>query len=420
MAATRSGRSGRSSRADEAGAGPTESRAKPAPGTGTMDGLLATKEIVIACGPGGVGKTTTAAAAGVMAAVRHGSKVLVLTIDPARRLADALGLDGIGNQEHRVPDQAFRAAGLKPRGELWVAMLDTKESWDDLIRRHAPDAQTRDEILANPLYQNISGRFVQSHDYIAMERLYEIHSESDYDLIVVDTPPSRNALDFLDAPQRMADFFSSRLLRWLIVPYRSRLVNVATKPFYSIADRILGTEFLGDISEFFILFQSMYDGFVERSESVGRLLSDRRTTFIVVSTLEAVPLREAEFFAQQLTARHLHLGAIVLNKVLPAYLRGAEATEVADTMKERAGSLATALAPRLQAVDGSLGDTDQIARVLTEVADSYLNFQVVALRELEERTTLSVVPDVVATVPSFETDLYDLAGLTRLGGELWE
>jgi anion-transporting ArsA/GET3 family ATPase len=385
-----------------------------------MDGLLATKEIVVACGPGGVGKTTTAAAAGVMAAVRHGSKVLVLTIDPARRLADALGLDGIGNQEHRVPDQAFRAAGLKPRGELWVAMLDTKESWDDLIRRHAPDAQTRDEILANPLYQNISGRFVQSHDYIAMERLYEIHSESDYDLIVVDTPPSRNALDFLDAPQRMADFFSSRLLRWLIVPYRSRLVNVATKPFYSIADRILGTEFLGDISEFFILFQSMYDGFVERSESVGRLLSDRRTTFIVVSTLEAVPLREAEFFAEQLTARHLHLGAIVLNKVLPAYLRGAEGTAVAEAMKERAGSLAAALAPGLRAVDDSLGDTDQIARVLTEVADSYLNFQVVALRELEERTTLSVVPDVVATVPSFETDLYDLAGLYRLGEELWE
>ncbi len=276
----------------------------PSAGRGSMDGLLATKEIVVACGPGGVGKTTTAAAAAVMAAIRHGSKVLVLTVDPARRLADALGLDGIGNTEHRVPDEAFRAAGIKPRGQLWAAMLDTKEIVGrSLIRRHAPDAQTRDEILANPLYQNISGKFVQSHDYIAMERLYEIHSESDYDLIVVDTPPTRNALDFLDAPQRMADFFSSRLLRWLIVPYRSRLVNVATKPFYQIADRILGTEFLADISEFFILFQSMYEGFVERSESVGRLLSDRRTTFIVVSTLEAVPLREAEFFAEQLTSR---------------------------------------------------------------------------------------------------------------------
>jgi anion-transporting ArsA/GET3 family ATPase len=366
-----------------------------------------------------VGKTTTAAAAAVMAAVRHGSKVLVLTVDPAKRLADALGLDGIGNTEHRVPDEAFRTAGLKPRGQLWAAMLDTKESWDALIRLHAPDRQTRDEILANPLYQNISGRFVQSHDYIAMERLYEIHSESDYDLIVVDTPPTRNALDFLDAPQRMADFFSSRLLRWLIVPYRSRLVNVATRPFYQIADRILGTEFLADISEFFILFQSMYDGFVERSESVGRLLSDRRSTFIVVSTLEDVPLREAEYFAQQLTARRLHLGAMVLNKVLPAYLRGPEGTAVAESLKESAGPLAADLVPDLTALDPDLGDPDQIVRVLTEVADSYLNFQVVALREMEERSMLSVKPDVVVTVPFFDSDLYDLAGLVRLGEQIW-
>jgi len=218
----------------------------------------------------------------------------------------------------------------------------------------------------------------------------------------------------------MADFFSSRLLRWLIVPYRSRLVNVATKPFYQIADRILGTEFLADISEFFILFQSMYDGFVERSESVGRLLSDRRTTFVVVSTLEAVPLREAEFFAEQLTARRLHLGAIVLNKVLPDYLRGAGGASVAESMKERAGDLAARLSPTLAKVDPVLGDTDQIARVLTEVADSYLNFQVVALREMEERSSLSVVPDVLATVPFFETDIFDLAGLVRLGEQIWD
>jgi anion-transporting ArsA/GET3 family ATPase len=417
--AARSNRGAGGRPAPEADSGRTRHGSKDGSGGGSMDGLLATKEIVIACGPGGVGKTTTAAAAAVMAAVRHGSKVLVLTVDPAKRLANALGLDGIGNTEHRVPDEAFRAAGLKPRGQLWAAMLDTKESWDDLIRRHAPDAQTRKEILANPLYQNISGRFVQSHDYIAMERLYEIHSEGDYDLIVVDTPPTRNALDFLDAPERMADFFSSRLLRWLIVPYRSRLVNVATKPFYQVADRILGTEFLADISEFFILFQSMYDGFVKRSESVQRLLSDRRTTFVVVSTLEAVPLREAEFFAEQLTSRRLHLGAIVLNKVLPDYLRGAAGTTVAEGMKDGAPELAEQLAPVLAAANPANGDPDQVVRVLHEVADSYLNFQVVALREMEERTSLSVVPDVLATVPFFDSDVVDLAGLARLGEQIW-
>jgi anion-transporting ArsA/GET3 family ATPase len=218
----------------------------------------------------------------------------------------------------------------------------------------------------------------------------------------------------------MADFFSSRLLRWLIVPYRSRLVNVATRPFYQVADRILGTEFLADIAEFFILFQSMYDGFVERSEAVGRLLSDRRTTFLVVSTLEAVPLREAEFFAQQLTARRLHLGAMVLNKVLPEYLRDPAGALVAEALRDRAGELAAGLAPELGQGSPDLGDVDQIARVLTEVAESYLNFQVVAVREMEERSTLSVVPDVVATVPFFDSDLYDLAGLVRLGEQIWE
>lgn len=398
----------------------TAERPGAGPGSGSLDGLLAAKEIVIACGPGGVGKTTTAAAAGVMAALHHGGKVLVLTVDPAKRLANALGLEGIGNAETRVPDEAFRAAGLKPRGELWAAMLDTKESWDALIRMHAPDPQTRDEILANPLYKNISGRFVQSHDYIAMERLYEIHSEGEYDLIVVDTPPTRNALDFLDAPQRLADFFSSRLLRWLIVPYRSKLVNVATKPFYQVADRILGTQFLADISEFFILFQSMYDGFVERAGAVQRLLSDRRTTFMVVSTLEGVPLREAEFFAQELTSRHLNLGAIVLNKVLPGYLQGAEAAAVAEAMKERADELATSLAPVLDSVAAGLGDEAQIRRVLVEVAESFLNFRVVALREAEEKSELGTVPEVLATVPFFDTDIYDLAGLVRLGEQIWD
>jgi len=389
------------------------------PDDSTIDGLLAAKEIAIACGPGGVGKTTTAAALAVMAAVRHGGKVLVLTVDPARRLANALGLEGLGNAERRVPPEAFRAAGVKPRGQLWAAMLDTKESWDALIRRHAPDAATRDQILANPLYANIAGRFVQSHDYIAMERLYEIHAEGDYDLIVVDTPPTRNALDFLDAPRRMADFFSSRLLRWLIVPYRSRLVNVASRPFYSIADRILGTQFLADIAEFFILFQSMYDGFVARAGSVTRLLSDRRTTFVVVSTLETVPLREAEFFAAELTRRKLHLGAIVLNKVLPDTLRSAEATAVAERLRDASAEVAEAVVPALSAVDAELGRADQVQRVLAEVAESFLNFRVVAVREAEARSHLATSPDVLATAPFFDTDIFDLSGLLRLGGAVW-
>jgi anion-transporting ArsA/GET3 family ATPase len=381
----------------------------------TLEALLASKEIAIACGSGGVGKTTTAAAAAAMTAVRHGGKVLVVTVDPARRLASALGLEGFGNEETRVDPEAFRAAGAKPRGELWAAMLDTKQSWDDLVRRHAPDRETARRILSNPLYQNISGKFVQSHDYIAMERLYEIHSTGNYDLIVVDTPPTRNAIDFIEAPRRMAEFFSSKLLRLLIAPYRSRMINLASRPFYQIADRILGSQFLEDIAEFFILFQTMYDGFVARAGAVERLLRDKRTTFVVVSTLEAAPVKEAEFFIQVLTSRRFNLGALVLNKVLPSYLLDEEAEERAARMCEESFELA-----RIEGVAAGLEtDEDQLARVLDEIAANFRNFAVVARREASLRRELQVRPEVVATVPEFEGDIHDVAGLLRLGERIW-
>jgi len=378
----------------------------------SLEQLLAAKEIVIFCGSGGVGKTTTAAAAGAMAATHLGGKVLVLTVDPAKRLANALGLEQFGNVETRVPHELFTAAGVEPRGELWAAMLDTKESWDALVRTHAPDAATREAILANPLYQNIAGKFVQSHDYIAMERLYEIHLSGRYDLIIVDTPPTRNAIDFLEAPERMADFFSSRLLRWLILPYKSRLINAASRPFYSIADRILGSQFLQDIAEFFILFQSMYDGFVERANAVTRTLEDHRTTFAVVSTLETAPMREADFFIDALDDKGFHLGAVVLNKVLPSYFLDADATAVAQRLDTDAAAMAEAL-------PAELGPSKQVARVLHEIGASFLNYRVVATREAEQQQELGHVPDIVATVPFFDTDIYDLAGLLKLGEKFW-
>jgi anion-transporting ArsA/GET3 family ATPase len=370
----------------------------------TIEQLVAAKEIVVTCGSGGVGKTTTAAALGTMAAEVIGGRVLVLTVDPARRLANAMGLEAFGNAETLVETTL--------RGELWAAMLDTKASWDDLVRRHAPDARTRDAILANPLYQNITGKFVQSHDYIAMERLYELHASGTWDLIVVDTPPTRNALDFLEAPERMADFFSSRLLRWLLVPYRSRIVNAASRPFYQVADRILGSAFLQDIADFFILFQSMYDGFVERARAVERVLEDRRTTFVVVSTLERAPVQEAEFFVDALAERSLHLGALVLNKVLPDSLLDPGAGVAARRLCEDPAAVAAALPPEA-------GPPTIVEHVLREVGQSYLNFSVVAAWEAATRAELGVAPEVVATVPYQEQDIVDLDGLRRLGTALW-
>ena len=381
-------------------------------GYGSVETLLAAKEILITCGAGGVGKTTVAAALAAMAAVRHGGKVLVLTIDPARRLADALGLDGFGDKEKQVSPDAFRAAGVMPRGELWAAMLDTKQSWDDLVRRHAPNRRTADRILSNKLYDNVTGRFVQSHEYIAMERLYQLHQDGNYDLIVVDTPPTRNALDFVEAPVRMAEFFSSRFLRILSAPYRSNVVSFASRPFLSAADRILGSAFLQDIAEFFSLFQTMAPGFVERAEAVNRVLHEKRTSFAVVTTLEAAPVREAEYFIDVLTTKKFHLGAVVLNKVLPSYLLDEKAARTATTLEKGADRVAAA-------VGEGAGDVAQVERVLTEVAESFLRFQVVAQRESEQRGELSVGAGVVATVPFFDTDIHDLAGLLRLGEQLW-
>ena len=385
----------------------------------SLDRLLAAKEIVIACGPGGVGKTTTAAAAAAMAAVEHGGKVLVLTVDPARRLADALGLEGHRQRREPRPRRGVhRPPASRPRGELWAAMLDTKQSWDDLIRRARPRrGDPASEILANPLYQNISGRFVQSHDYIAMERLYEIHSEGNYDLIVVDTPPTRNALDFLDAPAAHG--------RLLLVagccagsscPTARRLVNVASKPFYQVADRILGTQFLDDISEFFILFQSMYDG-LRRAGRGG----------------DPAAVGPAHHLHGRVDARGRRRCARRSSSSAELDRRASCTSGPSCSTRCCPTTCATPKTAKLAAVDATTPAPTELAdgpdrrprrwpgrRVLGEVAESFLNFRVVARREAEQQAELRGAPDVLVTVPFFDTDIYDLAGLLRLGEQVWD
>jgi anion-transporting ArsA/GET3 family ATPase len=390
-----------------------------------LEQLLAAKEIAIFCGSGGVGKTSVAAASALGAVSRLGGKVLVLTIDPARRLATALGLDGVGNLARRVPPELLKAAGVEPRGELYAAMLDTKQSWDELVLRHAPNEETAYRILENRLYHNLTARFVQSHDYIAMERLYELHQSGEYDLIIIDTPPSRNAADFLEAPKRMADFFGGRLLRWITLPYRvggrrgSRMLNAASRPFYQVADRILGSQFLEDIAEFFLNFQSMYEGFSTRAKAVERLLHDRRTTFVVVTTLEAAPLHEAESFCDRLDAGRFHLGALVLNRTLPDSLLSVEGARAAARFTDDAPALAAELAASAGNDIPALADEVRTARVLRTVGVSFQNFSLVAKREAELRAELTRRPEVIARVPSFDDEITDLSGLTRVGGYLF-
>jgi anion-transporting ArsA/GET3 family ATPase len=373
-----------------------------------LTALLAAKEMVLVCGSGGVGKTTAAAAMGVRAASEIGGRVLVLTVDPARRLADALGVGALGNEARLVPAEAFVAAGAEPRGELWAAMLDTKAGWDELIARHAPNAKVRASVLANPLYQNITSRFVHSHDYLAMDQLHELHASGRFDLIIVDTPPSRNALDVLDAPGRMKEFFGSRLLKWLTLPYRSRLFTAASRPFYQVADRVLGSRFLQDIAEFFTLFQAMEPGFVAHASEVERVLTDPRTTFVVVSTLEASPTHEAIYLARELRRRDMHLGAMIANRVLPA---GITAKASATSARRLAALDAASVNEVASALDAP---SDVVAAVLHEIASQFHDTAMVATRESERRDELSELAPLLVSVPLLAGDVNDVGDLLAI------
>ena len=364
----------------------------------TLADVAAESKIIITCGPGGIGKTTCAAALGVAIARSSDRRVLVVTVDPARRLADALGLSGIGNDATKVE--------LDGLGQLSVAMLDTKASWDALIRRHAPDLDTAQRILNNTLYQNITSRFIQSHDYIAMERLHELVDTGLYDLIVVDTPPTRNALDFLDAPSRMADFFSSRLLRWLIAPAKGGVMSFAAKPFTSVADRVLGGPFVSDISEFFLRLNTMYGGFVTRARMVERLLAEESTSFVVVSTLEAVPVGEASFFVEELARRKLHVRGWILNRVLPGSIGDGRLEAAVD---ELCRADLDALAAQFETESSSL------ERVRSALVDNVRAWSTVARQEVTQSARLAHGSVALFPVPTLDGEISELSGLTRLG-----
>jgi len=367
----------------------------------TLVDVATDASVVVACGPGGVGKTTTAAALGVAVARSHERRVLVLTIDPARRLADALGISGVGSEETPV--------ALDGPGELFVSMLDMKSAWDALIRRHAPDAVTAQRILSNALYQNITGRFVQSHDYIAMERLHELTVGGQYDLIIVDTPPTRNALDFLDAPTRMAEFFSSRLLRWLVVPTRRGVASLAARPFTAIADRVLGGPFVSDITEFFLLLNSMYAGFVSRAREVQAMMASDATVFVVVSTLESVPLAEASHFVDELSRRQMHIGGWALTRVAPASLHDPRLVP----------AVAELAAADLSGLAQSLDQTEEtLARVREELMDTVRQYRRVAERESSERRRLATRGVPLFAVPALDGEIGGLDGLRRLADVL--
>lgn len=380
----------------------------------TFRDLLSESGVVVVAGSGGVGKTSSAAAVAIGAATQLDRKVLVMTIDPARRLADSLGLDSVGN--HPVEVDLTRVAATS-NGRLHAVMLDTKQSWDELVSRHAPDAKTSEKIFRNPLYRSITERFVQSHDYIAMERLYSFHKEGDFDLIVIDTPPAAHAVDFLEAPSRMADFFDSKLLKFLVAPSRSTWMSVTSKPFLQIADRLLGRNLLEEMSEFFTLLESMRPGFIERAMEVQRLLAAETTSFVTVTTLEPAPRAEAMALMEELARRGLHSRGLVLNRLLPSYLTSVSAIDAARSVGHDSAETARRVGETSVALKGK---EELVEQVLNELSANFDRFASLARHENEQRRGLESASLAVAAVPWFESDLHDVEGLLRLSEKIWQ
>ena len=379
--------------------------------------LLEGKEICICAGSGGVGKTTTSAAVALGMASR-GKKVAVLTIDPAKRLANSLGLPELGNEESLVEPERFAEAGVEMRGELWAMMLDAKRTFDDLVERHAPDEQTRDRILRNRVYQEISNAMAGSQEYMAMEKLYELHQEARYDLLVLDTPPTRHALDFIEAPERMTRFIEGKSLQFFLRPGRFgvKVLGRSGGILFSALKRITGIDLLQDLSEFFQSFGDMAQGFSERAQRVNELLGRRCTTFVLVTAPERDSIEEGLFFWRRLKEARLPFGGVVVNKVHPDYVRMQE--RAAGRQERPAGLPQDEL---LQRLERSFDGTPGAAELAAKVAENFERYQVLSERDRAnmELLTRRLEKECVLEVPYFDEDVHDIASLNRVNRYLF-
>ena len=347
--------------------------------------LVATRRVLVCCGSGGVGKTTTAAVL-AMEAARQGRRAVVVTIDPARRLADALGLEGLTNDPSLI-------TGDWP-GELSALMLDTEGTFDGLVRKYAGDAEQSERILGNRFYRNIAGALSGTQEYMASEKLYALHAETDFDLVVVDTPPTRNALDFLDAPQRLARFLDHRLYRMLTAPTRGfvKAVNVAAQGFLRSVGKVVGGEVIADAIAFFAAFDGMEEGFKARARSVDALLRADETAFLLVASPKTDTVAEASYFAEELHAHGIEVRALVVNRMFPDPGPGSASAD-----RQRAATLAGT----------PLGEQFAVLAGMRRVAQG----EAAHLATLTER----ISPAPVCRVPFLPFEVTDLDTLQAFG-----
>jgi anion-transporting ArsA/GET3 family ATPase len=360
-----------------------------------LDEILAEHTIIVCAGSGGVGKTTTAAALALRAA-RSGRRTLVMTIDPAKRLANALGLASLTDEPVDVP--------LPGGGKLAALMLDQKGAWDRLVERHAPNAEIREKILRNRFYQHLSQSFAGSQEYMAIEQLRALHESGRYDLIVVDTPPTRHALDFLEAPQRLADFLDRSVIRWFVKPYFSaswatvRMFNRTVGFLFRRLEEATGVSALVEVSEFFTAMAGLFENFEPRVRQVYQLLRDRRTGFVLVVAPDEQVLQEAEFFIGQIDRLGVGLRAVVVNRM-------------------HREILVRARPPQRRAVLTILRKLGASDRIAEHLATNFEDYQALGRGDmLRVEAFQRLVPPQAAlvTVPNLPGDVHSLDGLSML------
>jgi len=365
--------------------------------TGPLARLAAEQPIIVCCGSGGVGKTTTAAVL-ALAGARHGRNAVVVTIDPAKRLANALGLDALSNTAHEVDRDLWDREGVAPPGgRLSALMLDTKSTFDHLVLKYAGDPVQGARILENRFYRNISGALSGTQEYMAMEKLHELHEEGGYDLIVIDTPPTRNALDFLEAPARLTRLLNNKLFRLVMGPTRAslKMANFALQAFFRSVSKVIGTEVVEDLVLFFQAFEGMEDGFRQRAQRVMDLLSDEGTAFVLVTAPARDAVTEAGYFADRLEAAGLRISGLVVNRIHP------------DFSTSSAG-----IRP-----SGGVGPA---ARRFDELRANLADFIELSKRERAHLEGLerSVGSVPVVKVPLLEVEVCDISSLTEVGQHL--
>jgi anion-transporting ArsA/GET3 family ATPase len=372
-----------------------------------VDGLLRDRRtrIIVCCGSGGVGKTTTAAALGLRAAAQHGRNVVVLTVDPARRLAQSMGLTSLDNIPRPVPHVSGPGGG-----SLHAMMLDMKRTFDEIVEQHA-DPDRAAQILANPFYQSLSSGFSGTQEYMAMEKLGQLRRSDAWDLIVVDTPPSRSALDFLDAPQRLSRFLDGKLLRLLTAPAKVggraylRVLNAGFGMVTGAMTKILGAQVLRDAQTFVSALDTMFGGFRERADYTYQLLRAPGTSFLVIAAPEPDALREASYFVDRLAAEGMPLAGLVLNRVheLPAArLSAARSLAAAETLQAADDG----------AQDGAGGHALAVAALRLHAGRMELS---ASERRLAEHFTAAHPHIPVVQIPAQPEDIHDLDGLAAIG-----